>query len=246
MRKTIRELAIWGISIASITLTNSLPLRAANVSPPGVTVITFGSTTIFLTFLGLNNQVPAEAQWCGSINANGSCVSGTIYGRLPRRYNLGRLSGQNNYTDIMTIPPSVTRRAYQALQRGGQPEFFYVRRFVSTTGGVDEFVVVICLLSGNGSRVPFSITNVEYRLADNKPVEASGSGTSFPRFGANIAFNGTGRLKGRWEVVLPGDPPPSQRDLLTEGTLPLEERGLQRRYTQLERFDIFEIGRAHV
>jgi hypothetical protein len=240
MNKTIiRHLAIWGISLASVVLTSPVPVRAASVSPIGVNVNTFSTTTVFLTFLGLNNQVPAEGQWCGAINANGSCVPGTIFGRLPQRYNLARLSGQNNYTDIMTIPASVTRRAYQDAQRGNQADFFYVRRFISTNGGVDEFVSVTCRLASGGARVPLSITGVRYELAGNQPAQTVGIGETLPRFGANISFNGTGRLKGRWEVVLPGDPPPSQRDLLTEGTLPLEERGLQRRYTQLERFDIF-------
>jgi hypothetical protein len=239
MEKTICKLTIWGISIASIALVNPLPLRAASVSPVGVNVNTFNPTTVFLTFLGLNGQIPADAQWCGEINANGACVPGTIFGRLPQRYNLGRFSGQNNYTDIMTIPPSVTRRAYQDALRGNQSDFFYVRRFISRTGGIDEFVAVTCRLANGGARVPLSITNVRYQLANNNPVSAIGIGETLPRFGANISFNGTGRLKGRWEVVLPGDSPPTQRDLLTEATLPLEERGLQRRYTQLSRFDIF-------
>lgn len=57
---------------------------------------------------------------------------------------------------------------------------------------------------------------------------------------------GMGRLKGRWEVVLPGDPPPSQRDLLTEATLPVEERGLQQRYSLVETFDRFLPPTGHV
>ena len=114
-----------------------------------------------------------------------------------------------------------------------------MRRFVSTTGGIDEFVTVTCRLASGGARVPLGITSVQYQLANNQPVQPIGSGETLPRFGANITFNGTGRLNGRWEVVLPGDPPPSQRDLLTEATLPLEERGLQRRYRVLEQFDLF-------
>ena len=201
MNKTVGHLAIWGISLASVALTNSV--RAASVSPVGVNVSTFSATTVFLTFLGLNNQIPAEGQWCGEINANGSCVPGTIFGRLPQRYNLGRLSGQNNYTDIMTIPASVTRRAYQDAQRGNQADFFYVRRFVSTTGGIDEFVAVTCRLANGGARVPLSITGVRYELAGNQLAQTVGTGETLPRFGANIAFNGTGRLKGRWEVHTP-------------------------------------------
>jgi hypothetical protein len=229
-------------SILGLALTSNifgLPTPAATVSPLGVNVRSFGATTVFLTFLGLNNQVPAEALWCGAINANNSCVPGTVFGRLPRRYNVSRLSGRNNYTDIMTIPPSITRRAYQDGLRGNNPDFFYVRRFVSTTGGPDEFVAVTCRLSSGGARVPLSLTSVRLQLADNRSVPAIFTGPNLPRFGANISYNGTGRLKGRWELVLPGDTPPTQRDLLTEATLPLEERGLQRRYTQLQRFDLF-------
>ena len=39
--------------------------------------------------------------------------------------------------------------------------------------------------------------------------------------------------------MLPGEEIPETRDLLTEGSLPIEERALQRRYTQLERFNVF-------
>src|SRR5262249_54400047 len=60
-----------------------------------------------------------------------------------------------------------------------------------------------------------------------------------PKIRASISYNGTGRLKGRWEVVMPGEEPPSDFDLLPEGSLPFEERGKQRRYTQLGRFNVF-------
>jgi hypothetical protein len=56
---------------------------------------------------------------------------------------------------------------------------------------------------------------------------------------AEIAYNGTGRLRGRWEVVLPGEQLPEEQDLLTEASLPIEQRSMQRRYTQLGRFNVF-------
>jgi hypothetical protein len=40
-------------------------------------------------------------------------------------------------------------------------------------------------------------------------------------------------------VVLPGEEAPGERDLLTEATLPVEQRPLQRRYTQISRFNVF-------
>jgi hypothetical protein len=60
-----------------------------------------------------------------------------------------------------------------------------------------------------------------------------------PKIKANIQYNGTGRLKGRWEVVAPGEELPTDFDLLPEGSLPFEQRGNQRRYTQLSHFNVF-------
>ena len=39
-----------------------------------------------------------------------------------------------------------------------------------------------------------------------------------PAFTARIAYTGTGRLIGRWEIVLPGEELPTPEDLLTEAT----------------------------
>ncbi|MBC7999356.1 MAG: hypothetical protein IAF58_15505, partial [Leptolyngbya sp.] len=220
--------------------------HAVTVSPRGVNVRTFGPTTVFLTFFGLDDQRPAEALWCGAINANQSCVPGTVFGRLPIRSNLATRSGNNNLTDIMTIPASVARRAYQDALRGNASEFFYVRRFVSSTGGVDEFVAVTCRLAGGGARVPLSLTNVRLEFvgsaeaaSSTRVIQIVAQGQQPPVWQADIRYNGTGRLKGRWEVVLPGDTLPTRQDLLTEATLPIEQRGLQRRYTLVDSFDRF-------
>jgi hypothetical protein len=65
------------------------------------------------------------------------------------------------------------------------------------------------------------------------------SGEQLPRVAAEISYTGSGRLIGRWELVKPGEEPPEQRDLLTEATLPIEERGTQKRYTQMSRFNLY-------
>ncbi|MEX0272253.1 hypothetical protein AB3R30_24335 [Leptolyngbyaceae cyanobacterium UHCC 1019] len=222
-------------------------VESVTVSPRGVNVRTFGATTVFLTFFGLDDQRPAEALWCGAVNANQSCIPGTVFGRLPIRSNLATRSANNNLTDIMTIPASVARRAYQDALQGNSSEFFYVRRFISRTGEPDEFVAVTCRLAGGGARVPLALTNVrlefvgnaETKTPANRVVQVVAQGQEPPTLQADIRFNGTGRLKGRWEVVLPGDTLPSRQDLLTEATLPIEQRGLQRRYTLVESFDRF-------
>ena len=166
------------------------------------------------------------------------CDPNTIYGRLPARYDRSVLQG-GTYTDIMTIPATVARRAYQAAERGALSPFFYVRRFTSTTGGSDEYVFVTCRPAGGGARTPFSLVDVKLAFSIDKPLLSVKVGDVAPALTAQISYTGTGRLKGRWEVVLPTDGPPSTPDLLTEATLTPDQRPLQKRYRELERFNVF-------
>ena len=218
--------------------------QTIQVSPNSVNAYSQGATTVLLTFGGLTDKQPAEAIWCGSLipaapDFGFRCDPATIFGRLPQRYNQSRMSGINSYTDIMSITPQVARRAYLDAVNGNTSTFFYVRRFVSEVGGPDEFVPVTIRLSGNGARVPLSLTEVKLTWGLGKPVLFVKSGDKLPRFEAEISYTGTGRLKGRWELVKPGENPPEPRDLLTEATLPVEERGTQKRYTEMTRFNLY-------
>jgi hypothetical protein len=216
-----------------------------SVSPGGVNVSTQTPAVAFLTFGNLHNQVPAEALWCGELipaapDIGFKCNPTTIFGVIPARYDRTAPSGRRSYTDIMTLPASVARRAYQAAVGGAASSFFFVRRFVSTVGGPDEFVVVTCRMAGGASGSPFSLTDVRLGFAGtDKPIVFAKGGEKPPQIEAEISYTGAGRLKGRWEVVMPGEDAPSASDLLTEATLPVERRGTQRRYTQLSRFNVF-------
>ena len=220
--------------------------QSIKVNPTGVNVNSQNPTVVFLTY----GQIPAgyaaaEAVWCGQLipaapPALGTqCHPDTIYGALPARYNLSQASGNLGLTDIMSIPPSVARRAYQTALEGGGAGFFYVRRFVSSSGQPDQYVNVTCRMTGGGARVPFALTNVEIRTGSNEPVLFVGPNENFAKLPAEIQYNGTGRLKGRWELVRPGEEPPADFDLLTEGSLPLEDRGKQKRFLQIARFNYF-------
>jgi hypothetical protein len=216
---------------------------AVRVSPQGVNVNGQGATTVLLTYGGLDGYVAAEAVWCGEVVAATpdiglKCDPLTMYGALPARYNWSRRSGNDAYTDIMSLPPSVARRAYQAAAAGRSAEFFYVRRFVKPASP-DQYVLVTCRLTGGGARVPLSLVDVLLGFDVETPVLQVAAGERLPPLSARIQYTGTGRLIGRWEIVLPGQDPPSETDLLTEATLPLEDRGTQRRYAQLDRFNVF-------
>ena len=230
------------IAIFTLILTISIFPQVA-VSPNNVTAYSQGATSVYLTFSNVVNLTPAESVWCGEIipatpNIGFRCDPATIFGTLPARYNQSVLNN-NRYTDIMSVTPTVARRAYTDAANGNNSQFFYVRRFTSTIGGLDEYVVVTIRLSGNGAGVPFSLTAVKLQWQDGqKVVPFIKPDEVLPKITAEIRYTGTGRLKGRWEIVKPGEALPEARDLLSEAALPPEERGTQKRYTLLSRFNV--------
>src|SRR6266568_1520177 len=230
--------------ILFICTAGDVSAQTISVSPSDVNAYSQGATSVLLTFGGLINKRVAEATWCGALipaspDLGTICDPSTIFGRLPARYNQSALSGTNAFTDIMSITPQVARRAYLDAVAGNTSTFFYVRRFTSTVAGPDEYVPVTIRLSGNGARVPLSLTEVKLTWGVGKPILFVKTSEKLPRFEAEITYTGTGRLKGRWELVKPGETPPEPRDLLTEGTLPVEDRGTQKKYTQISRFNLY-------
>src|SRR5437868_32724 len=218
--------------------------QTITVSPRDVNAYSQGATSVLLTFGGLVNKRVAEATWCGALipatpDLGMKCDPSTIFGRLPARYDQSTLSGNRAFTDIMSVTPQVARRAYLDAVRDNTSTFFYVRRFTSTVGAQDEYAPVTIRLSGNGARVPLSLTEVKLTWGVGKPILFVKTNEKLPRFQAEITYTGTGRLQGRWELVKPGETAPEPRDLLTEATLPIEERGTQKKYTQLSRFNIY-------
>ncbi|MBX7173013.1 MAG: hypothetical protein K1X72_18735 [Pyrinomonadaceae bacterium] len=219
-----------------------------SVSPPSINVNSQNPTSVPLTFGPLSSDYrPVEAIWCGELTLSAgigqTCRPDTIYGSLPERYNKSQrrtLSNGGDYLfDVMAVPASVTRRAYQTAQSGGSARFFYVRRFVSNAGNPDIFVNVICRMGGGGARTPFTITAVKIRTPDEKPILFLKSGNPIPPVYYELQYNGSGTLRGRWEIVQPGEEMPSEFDLLPEAALPIDQRGQQKLYTQVSRFDVF-------
>jgi hypothetical protein len=235
--------AFFGFLFFFILVSSSMA-QQISVSPSNVNAYSQGATTVFLTFNNVKDKRAVDSCWCGDLVSAApdiglKCNQAALFGCLPARYDQSRSSANSTYTDIMSIPPSVARRAYVDAASGSEATFFYVRRFVSTTGGPDEFVPVTIRLGGNNAAAPLSLTNVKMAFEIDKPVLFLQAGEKVPRLQAEITYTGSGRLKGRWELVKPGEELPRDRDLLTEATLPVEERGLQRRYTQLSRFNIY-------
>jgi hypothetical protein len=239
----MKQLCMWTIQFALVAA-GAVTASAIDRHPTGVNVASQGATSVFITFGNLQSQRPAEAEWCGELISAAPgigmrCSPDTVFGRLPARLDLSTPSGVTGLTDIMSIPASVTRRAFQAAQRGEDSRFFYVRRFVSLVGGPDEYVFVTCRMASVGARTPLSLVDARLVTDLSSPILFVRPRGGVPPVRAEIAYTGSGWLRGRWEVVLPGEERPTSFDLLSEASLPAEERVLQRRYLEVARFREF-------
>jgi hypothetical protein len=235
----------YPIALAAVLFVSTTTSAQIRVDPVTVNVNSQGASTVFLSYGSIRaDQFSAEALWCADVipatpDVGFKCDPASTWGRLPLRNDLARPSGRSGFTDIMTIPQNVIRRAYQRAERGGGGSFYYVRRFASATGQPDEYIAIVCQLAGRGANVPFALTDAKLRFIPEKNVLTTPVGEAPPPLRAEIVYTGTGRLIGRWEVVVPGDELPTAEDLVPEGSLPVEQRTKQRRYTQLERFNIY-------
>ncbi|MGH9934798.1 MAG: hypothetical protein ACREAM_01050 [Blastocatellia bacterium] len=136
--------AIATIVFLLCSLTPCFAQQEIKVNPASVNVYSQGATTVFLTYGNLGDYRPVETAWCGEVipaspDIGFRCAPGTIYGALPKRHDIARRSGTGGYTDIVSVPAAIARKAYQAAAAGQASEFFYVRRFVSAGGGPDQF-----------------------------------------------------------------------------------------------------------
>jgi len=96
-------------------------------------------------------------------------------------------------------------------------------------------------MAGGGARVPLSLTKVIPYFSTKlgpQQVHLLAQNEQPPHVEATLFYTGSGRLKGRWEVVQPGQQPPSTFDLLSQASLPIEARATQQRYTPLNHFDL--------
>lgn len=140
--------------------------------------------------------------------------------------------------ETIAIPGPVARAVYlRARESGGSPVFYFVRQFTPTV-----FAVVQLTLAGNMANQPLAMTDV--RLAFRKgnaelPLTFVRRNETPPQLDATLYYTGSGMLRGRWEVVAPGDVEPAAEDLVPEASLPFALRGSQRRYQVIDRFQVY-------
>jgi len=140
--------------------------------------------------------------------------------------------------ETIGIPGPVARSVYlRSRENGGSPLFYFVRQFTPTV-----FAVVPLTLAGNMANQPLAMTDV--RVAFRKgnaelPLTFVRRNETPPPVEATMYYTGSGILRGRWEVVAPGDVEPTADDLVPEASLPFALRGTQRRYQVVDRFQVY-------
>lgn len=246
MQKTARFIVLLCMMLYCMSAT-----AVVSVTPNTVTVSSTGVNRALLVFNGTLGQQAVDAFWCGQISAPPNtplpfdpCVPGTLFGSLPRDLAVVTTfnNGLNSFTsDVMTMPASVARRAYQAASSGQQSTFFYVRRFVNGVG-ISEYIAVTLRLSAGFAGAEFSLKTIKLKFAGKGPskgIYTFARDDKLPAFGARILYNGSGRIRGRWEVIKVGNARELSQQLLRSTGPNQVVQILQTRFTEIGRFDTF-------
>jgi hypothetical protein len=213
--------------------------QLSDVSPKRISVSSASDTVASVLYAfanGVSAAAPGNAVFCleltaplpaSSATSSYPCVSGSEFARHPNtaaQFQTTAVAGLvRSAREPITIPSLVTRFAEQQ----GKREFYFVR---SMAGG--QFAVVTLQNLGNSAILPLTLTSakLQFRGYESAPIFFTRRGQTLPEIEAVMDYVGSGWLRGAWEIVQPGDPEPTPRDLLPEANLPLEQRGLQRRY----------------
>ena len=212
------------------------------VNPNGVNVNAQGATTVFLTFGGLGSVSPAEGFWCGELIAaapdmGSKCAPATVFGRLPVRYDQSHLSGG------AASPTSCrSRRRWRGAPTrrpsGRELGVLLCPPLRQHGWGARHYVAVTCRMAGGGARVPLALTDVRLAFMVETPVLFVSPGPAPRRDRRDrvqrhrTAQGALGGGSARRRVA--GIPRPAHR-----GRAPSRRARPQRRYTELQRFNVF-------
>lgn len=224
-----------------------------NVSPRSVSVNIDSPTTAALTYTFAPNSAgadPVDALFCSTLSvpvpstgatSTNPCAPGSEFARLPTEAANFQTTQMGPYRintrETLRVPAPVARYAYSRLREGAEPVFYLVRRFAP-----EVYTVVALRLAGNLANQPLGITDIRVAFvkgAGELPLAFVKRNEPPPQIGALLYYTGAGILRGRWEVVLPGDVEPTAEDLVPEASLPFPLRGSQRRYQLVERFQVY-------
>lgn len=186
---------------------------------------------------------PQAGQFCSSLIApypatgvsnTNPCAPASALG------NSGPAIGFTNASQTgeqLVVPETVARQAAARAQASGNGVFYFTRQFSS-----GKFAVVQLRLNANSASSPLAFTDVRLGFREGGGLQNLGffkRGQILPAVSAALRYRGAGVLRARWEIVQPGDTPPTALDLQAEASLTPLQRAQQQRYRVLDRVTIY-------
>ena len=144
-------------------------------------------------------------------------------------------AGQSRATETVLFPEAFARLSSALAQQTGNSSLYFIRQFQN-----GSFAVVQLQAVGSTLADPLTLTDVQLAFRTGRgrqPTVSLSPGEAVPPSFADIYYTGSGTLRGRWEVVEPGLAVPERSDLVPEASIARSERGQQRRYRLIERFE---------
>ena len=239
--------------IAPASGTRFVTLQVNLIEPAlgGITGATTGLVDVALntpspirvSYTVTGSDTPLAGQFCTALNGaypatgvstGNPCAPASSLG------NTGPALGYSNAAqtgETLVVPESVARQATQRAQASGNGVFYFVRQFSS-----GRYAVVQLRLNANAANVALHFTDIRLGFREGGGLQNIGffkRGQTLASVSAVLRYRGAGVLRARWEIVQPGDTPPTTLDLQAEAELSPLERAQQQRYRVLERVNIY-------
>ena len=216
------------------------------------TVSPNADTSVYVSYVMKGADAPVQGYFCSQLLAGVTPLDQYPASPCQRGSELMvepdsqfSMISEKSARETLTVTGDVSLYMYQRLRPLGQSTFYVIRRFsgAPAAGGLpgkSTFIAVPLRLSGAPSQMPLTFSKVELTFQHNggrQPMRVVTRDTSVGPLVATVDYQGTGLLKGRWEVVQPGDPEPTRLDLMTQASLDPELQLQQQRYLEVGTFE---------
>jgi hypothetical protein len=228
-----------------VNLIEPLPpvLGITNATASLVDVALNAPTPVTVRYTLAGSDTPLAGQFCSALTtaypASG-VATGNPCAPASSLGNVNPAIGFSNAAqtgETLVVPETIARQATQRAQASGNGIFYFVRQFAS-----GKYAVVQLRLNSNAANIPLAFTDIRLGFRDGGSLQNIGffkRGQVLPAVSAALRYQGAGVLRARWEIVQPGDTPPTALDLQAEAALSPLERAQQHRYRVLERVNIY-------
>ena len=192
----------------------------------------------------MGTETPLTGQFCSAliglypasgVTTGNPCAPASNLGSANQA--VGFISNASQTGETLVVPETIARQATQRAAASGNSLFYFVRQFSS-----GKFAVVRLRLNASSASTPLAFTDIRLGFRGGAGLQNIGffkRGELLPAVSAMLRYQGAGLLRARWEIVGPGDTPPTALDLKAEATLTPLERAQQHRYRVLERVNIY-------